>query len=71
MSNGKAEPTNQRQVGREIVVRREGLEVLRLDVPAGGGVPDESRASGSALSAVWQREVVGTNPASCLVWHDP
>jgi quercetin dioxygenase-like cupin family protein len=40
MSTEKAEPTNRRQVGRETIVQREGLEVLRLDVPTGGAVPE-------------------------------
>ena len=44
MSTEKAESTNHRQIGRETVVQREGLEVLRLVVPAGSVVPEHHAA---------------------------
>jgi quercetin dioxygenase-like cupin family protein len=44
MSTEEAESTNHRQIGRETVVQREGLEVLRLVVPAGSVVPEHHAA---------------------------
>jgi quercetin dioxygenase-like cupin family protein len=44
MSTEKAESTNHRQIGRETVVQRGGLEVLRLVVPAGSVVPEHHAA---------------------------
>lgn len=44
MSAEKTESTDRRQIGRETVVQREGLEVLRLVVPAGSVVPEHHAA---------------------------
>ena len=40
MSTGRAESADRQQIGREAIVQREGLEVLRLIVAAGSAVPE-------------------------------
>ncbi|AUX21442.1 hypothetical protein SOCEGT47_019260 [Sorangium cellulosum] len=52
MSTGKTESTKHRQIGRETVVQREGLEVLRLIVPAGSGVPEHHAAVDAVVVVV-------------------